>query len=39
MDFLSKLNYVTKVEILVIAAIVVMAVYVAYSLDLLKKEK
>ena len=39
MDFLKNLNYVTKVEILVIAAVVAMAVYVAYSLDLLKKEK
>lgn len=36
---LDSLNYVHRVEILVIAAIVIFAAYVAYSLDLFKKGK
>lgn len=36
---LENLNYVHKVEIFVIAAIVILAAYVAYSLDLFKKGK
>ena len=38
-DLLGKLNYVTRVEILVIAAILVFVVYIAYSLDLFKKDR
>ena|GEM_PF-3097506 len=34
---LSSLNYVTKVELVVIAGILLFAIYVAYSLDLFKK--
>lgn len=35
----DNLNYIYKVEILVIAAICIFAIYVAYSLDLFKKGK
>ena len=36
---LQNLNYVTKVEILVIVGIVIFTAYVFYSLDLHKKGK
>lgn len=36
---MPELNYITKVEILVILAIVIFAGYIFYSLDLYKKEK
>lgn len=36
---LESLNYIHRVEILVIAAIIVFASYIAYSLDLFKKGK
>ncbi|GIX44797.1 MAG: hypothetical protein KatS3mg130_1205 [Candidatus Sumerlaea sp.] len=34
---LGTLNYITKIEIIVIVGILIFAVYVAYSLDLFKK--
>ncbi len=33
----STLNYVTKVELFVIAGILLYALYIAYSLDMFKK--
>ncbi len=36
---MESLNYVHKVEILVILGILIFAAYVAYSLDLFKKGK
>lgn len=36
---LADLNYITKVEILVIAGIVLFAAYLFYSLELYKKGK
>ena len=36
---LSQLNYVTRVEIIVIVGILIFAGYVFYSLDLFKKGK
>jgi hypothetical protein len=32
-----ELNYVTKIELIVIAGILLFALYIAYSLDLFKK--
>lgn len=34
---LESLNYVNQVEILVVAAIITFAVYIAYTLDLFRK--
>ena len=36
---LQNLNYVTKIEILVIVGILIFTAYVFYSLDLFKKGK
>lgn len=32
-----ELNYITKIELIVIAGILLFALYIAYSLDLFKK--
>jgi hypothetical protein len=39
MPFFNQLNYVTKIEIFVIVAIIIVTVYVSYSLDLFRKGK
>jgi len=33
----ASLNYITKIELIVIAGILLFALYVAYSLDLFRK--
>lgn len=35
----SNLNYITKIEILVIVGIVIFTAYLFYTLDLFKKDK
>lgn len=39
MSMLANLNYIQRVELLVIFAVLVFAGYIFYSLDLYKKDK
>ncbi len=39
MDFLEKVNYVHRIETLVIVGVVLFTAYVFYSLQLFKKDK